>query len=121
MDIAYIRKVQDWVECDNTLLKNKDTIKEVVEKKKQLEEDIIKYIEENKYENVKLNITDGTIKFSKRNVMQPLSMKVLKSALEKYCIEVEHVDVASLMKFVSSSLETKQKVQMCRDIKATET
>ncbi len=47
MDIAYIKKVQDWVECDNKILKSKESIKETVEKKKQLEEEIVQYVEDN--------------------------------------------------------------------------
>lgn len=117
MDISYVKKVQEWVECDNKILKSKEAIKEVVEKKKELEEDIIQYVENNKYDKLTLNITDGAIKFSKRNSTQPLSMKVLRAILQKYCDQEEHIDVAAIMKFVGESLETKQKVCMNREIK----
>lgn len=117
MDIEYIRKVQDWVECDNKILKSKDSIKEIVEKKKKLEEEIIQYVEDNKYDKLTLNITDGNIKFSKRNTTQPLSMKVLRALLEKYSTSEENIDVVAIMKYISESLETKQKVHMSREIK----
>lgn len=117
MDIAYIKKVQEWVECDNKILKNKETMKETIEKKKQLEEDIVQYVEDNKYDKLTLNITDGNIKFSKRNVTQPLSMKVLRGILEKYSTTEEHIDVGNIIKYISESLETKQKVHMAREIK----
>jgi L-asparaginase/Glu-tRNA(Gln) amidotransferase subunit D len=117
MDIEYIRKVQDWVECDNKILKSKDSIKEIVEKKKKLEEEIIQYVEDNKYDKLTLNITDGNIKFSKRNTTQPLSMKVLRTLLEKYSTSEENIDVVAIMKYISESLETKQKVHMSREIK----
>lgn len=116
MDIEYIRKVQDWVECDNKILKSKDSIKEIVEKKKKLEEEIIQYVEDNKYDKLTLNITDGNIKFSKRNTTQPLSMKVLRTILEKYSTSEENIDVVAIMKYISESLETKQKVHMSREV-----
>ena len=120
MDIEYIRKVQDWVECDNKILKSKDSIKEIVEKKKKLEEEIIQYVEDNKYDKLTLNITDGNIKFSKRNTTQPLSMKVLRTLLEKYSTSEENIDVVAIMKYISESLETKQKVHMSREIKSSQ-
>lgn len=117
MDIAYVKKVQEWVECDNKILKSKEAIKEVVEKKKELEEEIIEYVEDNKYDKLTLNITDGAIKFSKRNTTQPLSMKVVRGILQSYCDKEEHIDVSAIMKYISESLETKQKVCMNREIK----
>lgn len=118
MDFEYIKKIQTWVEYDNKLIKNKEQIQGVVEKKKELEEDILKYVEENKYDKLTLNISDGNIKFSKRNVTQPLSMKTLKTILEKYVDEKSSsVKVNEILEFVSTNLETKQKVHMQRDFK----
>lgn len=115
MDIAYIKKIQEWVEYDNKVLKYKEDVKEFLEKKKELEEDILTYVEDNKYDKLTLNITDGNIKFSKRNTTQPLSMKTLKSIFERYNDEGGSLDVGGLMKYISDSLETKQKVHMTRD------
>lgn len=118
MDIEYIKKIQQWVECDNKILKHKDDIKEVVEKKKDLEDEILTYVEKNKYDKLTLNITDGNIKFSKRNSTQPLSMKTLKAILEKFNNEGGDIDIAELLKYISESLETKQKIHMQRDFNA---
>ena len=115
MDIAYIKKIQQWVDCDNKILKSKDDIKEVIEKKKELEDEILTYVEDNKYDKLTLNITDGNIKFSKRNTTQPLSMKTLKTILEKYNGEGGDLDIAEIMKYISESLEVKQKIHMQRD------
>ena len=117
MDFEYIKKIQTWVEYDNKLIKNKEQIQSVVEKKKELEEDILKYVEENKYDKLTLNISDGNIKFSKRNVTQPLSMKTLKTILEKYVNEKNNININEILEFVSTNLETKQKVHMQRDFK----
>lgn len=118
MDIQYIRKVQEWVEYDNKILKNKDEMKTIVEKKKELEDDILKFVEDNKYDKLVLNISDGNIKFSNRKVSQALSMKVLRGILEKYNIQEESINVEDIMQFISESLETKQKIHMVREFKA---
>ena len=118
MDIGYIKKIQDWVQYDNRILKNKEDMKDVIDKKKELEEDILEYIEKNKYDKLTVNITDGNIKFSKRNTTQPLSMKTLRTIFEKYNNKGGDLDITEIMKFISESLETKQKIHMQRDINA---
>jgi L-asparaginase/Glu-tRNA(Gln) amidotransferase subunit D len=115
MDIAYVQKLQKWVELDNKLLKNKEDIKDIIQERKELEEDVLEYVEKNKYDRLTVNITDGTIKFGKRNVSQPLSMKTVRGILEKYNTEKNSIDVADIMKFLSENLETKQKVMMRRE------
>jgi hypothetical protein len=116
MDIEYVKKIQKWVEYDNILTKHKTEMKDVVEKKKELEENILKYVEDNKYDKLTINISDGNIKFSKRNVTQPLSMKTLKIILDKYNSEHQSLDVPEILKYIDDSLEVKKKILMSREI-----
>lgn len=118
MEAAYLQKIQSWVEMDNKVIRNKQSIHEVLEQKKELEEEILEYIEKNKFDKFTLNISDGNIKFSKRNVTQPLSIKTLRSALEKYSVEKHDIDVAEIMDFVTENMEVKAKYFMKRDIKS---
>lgn len=117
MDLEYIQKVKEWVEMDNQILSNKEQIKDVVERKKELEEEILTYIEHNKFDNLSLNISDGTIKFSKRNTSQPLSMRTLRIILNKYSHEKTTIDVDGICEFISTNLEKKTSIGMKRDIK----
>lgn len=119
MDVEYMRKIQQWVECDNKILKFKEQVKDVTDRKKELEDEIINYVEDKKYDKLTINITDGNIKFSKRNVTQPLTMKTLRSILDKYGQENSSLDTEAVMKFVSENLEVKQKTHMLRDVKKT--
>lgn len=116
MELNYIKRVQDWVENDNKLLKLKEDMKDPIEKKKQLEDEILTYVESNKLDNLCLNISDGTIKFSKRNQTQPLSLRVIKSLLEGYS-ETNRINVDDICDFISSNLEKKTIISMKRDIK----
>jgi len=115
MDPTYVTKVQEWVVCDNILTKNKEEMKSVQDKKKELEDDILSYIEDNKYDKLVINISDGAIKFGKRNVMQSLSMKLVRQILSTY--EDGALDVDRIMKHIEDSLESKPKSVMKREIK----
>lgn len=118
MDLSYINRVKEWVEIDNKLLRNKNELKDIVEKKKNLEDEILEYVESNKLENLCLNITDGTVKFSKRNQTQGLSIKVIKSMLENYNIKKnKELDVDEICDFIVTNLEKKTQIFMKRDIK----
>lgn len=117
MDANYIQKIQSWVEYDNKIIKNRKEMEETVEKKKILEDEILHYMEENKYDKFTVNISDGAIKFGKRNVTQPLSMKLLRQALEKYAEEKNDIDVEDILDFVTESQETKTKYIMKREVK----
>lgn len=117
MDPEYVDKVKQWVEYDNIILKHKESVKDVQEKKKDLEESILQYIEDNKYDKLTIQISDGHIKFGKRNITQPLSMKTLKSILEKYSAQEETVDVQGMMKFIADNLDVKAKTVMNREVK----
>lgn len=116
MDIAYVQKVQEWVQMDNILMKNKEDVKDIVKKKKEIEDQIIDYVEKNNHDRLTINISDGSIKFGKRNVQQPLSLKTIKGILDKYATD-HNIDVVDLMQFISDNLESKQKVVMRREVK----
>lgn len=119
MDPTYIKKIQQWVQYDNLVTKSKEDIKEVLEKRKELEDDIVNYIEQNKIDHLTVNISDGTIKFSRRNTTQSLTQKSVKTALDKY--NKEHnskIDVDAILNYIKDALESKSKVVMVRDIKS---
>ena len=118
MDFTYVKRVQEWVELDNQVLRNKELIKDVTERKKQLEEDILEYVETNKLDSLCLNISDGTIKFGKRSSTQPLSIKYIRQTIEKYAEEKSlAIDVNELCDYISSNLEKKTQTYLKRDIK----
>lgn len=120
MDLSYVKRIQEWVELDNLILKNKEQIQEKVEKKKQLEEEILDYVETNKLENLCLNISDGKIKFNKRSTTQPLSMKILRQLMEKYNLEKDNntfININEICDFIASNLEKKSQIFLKREIK----
>jgi chromosomal replication initiation ATPase DnaA len=117
MDPTYVDKVKKWVECDNIIIQHKEAMKDAQDQKRDLEESILKYVEDNKYDKLVINISDGHIKFGKRNITQPLSMKLLRNILQKYASQEESIDVDNIMDFISENLEVKPKTIMNREVK----
>lgn len=118
MDIEYVTKIQKWVEYDNIVTKYKDDMKVYIDKRKDVEDEILDYIESNKYDKLTVNISDGNIKFSKKNTTQQLSMTVLRGILEAYNKTYKDtIDINGLMGFIKDSLEVKSKICMHREIK----
>jgi hypothetical protein len=118
MDLKYVKKVQEWVEMDNKIIRNKESMKEAVDRKKDLEDEIMDYVESNKIDNLSLNISDGTIKFAKKVTTQTLSIKALKGLMEKYVTENNlDLNVDAVCNYVNTNLEKKSSLYMKRDIK----
>ena len=117
MDPLHMQKIQQWVSLDNELLKNKDKIKDSIETKKNCEKQIIEYVEKNKQNNLIINISDGSIKFSNRTQSTAISLKFLKTVLEKYSTEKSTINHDDLYNFIADNIEKKSVTIMERKFK----
>jgi predicted site-specific integrase-resolvase len=118
MDEQYIEKMKEWIDLDNVYTSLRKQLNELTEKKKDIEDDILEYIEDNNLEKVVVSVCDGTLKFPKRTVQQSLSMKVLKQVIGKYNEEKsQNIEIEELVKFISTNLETKTKLSIKRDVR----
>jgi hypothetical protein len=117
MDTTYIDKMKDWIDLDNKTIELKEKLNEIANKKKELEDDITKYIEDNNFEKITVDVDDGHLKFQKRNTTQTISLKYLKSTLLKYHEEKEEINIDGIYDFLSSNLETKSKIYIKRDVR----
>ena len=74
--------IKKWVEYD-TLIKNyNEKIKSLREKRQEVETSIHRNVESYEKKPV-INISDGTLKFAKTNIQQPLSYKLIENGLQK--------------------------------------
>ena len=117
MDNQYVDKMKDWIEIDNAYGALRQQMNDLADKKKELEDEILKYIEENNLEKVVVNLCDGTLKFPKRSTQQSISLKFLKTHLAKYNEEKTPINVEEVFKFLTSNLETKTKLSIKRDVR----
>lgn len=118
MDPNTVKKVQRWVELDNKIEMKKMKLKEYVDEKKDLEEDIIDFVTRNDKKNLQINTSDGQINFVEQKSTQLLTVKYLKEALHAYCEQqpTGALDAKSILDFICSNREVKQKVVMKRHI-----
>lgn len=121
MDASTVKKVQRWVELDNKIEMKKMKLKEYVEEKKELEEDIIEFVTKNDKKNLQINTSDGEINFVDQKSTQILTVKYLKDALGAYFQSKakdanDTPDIKSIVDFVCSNREIKHKVVMKRHI-----
>ena len=125
MDSEYIDKVKTWVSLDNKVTRTMDTIKSLkedaqpyIDERKDVEEEILEYIQKNKYEKLTVNIADGTIKFGKKTTSTSLSMKLIKNLLEEYAMRnsPENIPHSSIYDFFIENIDKKTTYFIKRDI-----
>lgn len=120
MEQEYEEKLKQWIDYDNKLSLLKEEIYKLNESKKSLEDEVLRYVEQNDMVGVSVNTSDGTLKFSNRKVQQSITMKYIRSMLHNYNVQLieqedNKVDVEGICKFLVSNLETKQKTYIKRD------
>jgi chromosomal replication initiation ATPase DnaA len=116
MDEVYVDKLKQWIDYDNSITELKQEMAKIVESKKQIEDDVIQYIDNSGLSEVSVLISDGLLKFPTRKVQQNISLKLIRSVLEKYNEEKEQqINIEEFCKFLLSKLETKQKTYIKRD------
>jgi Family of unknown function (DUF5760) len=119
MEEAYVNMVKKWVELDNMIENNKIRMKEATDERKQLEAEILDYVESNNLQELQINISDGFINFHTAKVPQAMSIKFLKDNLAKYFEENENkemMDADSIIKYLLQNRGTKQHLSMKRHI-----
>jgi uncharacterized protein YaaW (UPF0174 family) len=117
MEPSYVEKMKEWLDLDNKGTRLRDELAEINEEKKELEEEILTYVERNGLDKVTVNVSDGSLKFPKRNTQQSISLKYLKTTLSKYNEEQSKINVDDLYKYLVSNLETKTKMYIKRDVR----
>lgn len=118
MNNEYMQKIQQWVEIDNKLLEVKENTGKLNESKKNLEQQIINYVETNKLDNIRVNTSDGNIKFNKKNTTQTLSIRLIKDFLDGYKEEKQvQIDVEDICDFIVNNLKKTSQIYMNRIIK----
>jgi hypothetical protein len=120
MENSYVDKVREWVDLDNQSIDLKTSLNKVNDEKKQLEDDILEYVEKNNLENVSLTLSDGKLKFPKTVVKQSLSMKYLKTAFTKYNEENPYstIDTETVCKFLVDNLDSSSKISIKRYVRS---
>jgi hypothetical protein len=118
MDKSYVQKIKQWVELDNMIEARKAKMKVHVDEKKELEDDILGYIDQQNLQNVQINIPDGNIKFTETTTTTGITLKSIKEGLnvffEQSQINNTPITADAIYAFLLNSRQSKKKLLMKR-------
>ena len=109
--MSFENQIQQWVSLDNQLKQLNEKVKELRDKRNNLEENITSYASENNLSNATVKISDGRLKFTNTKVQEPLTFKYLEKTLG------EVIKNESQVKLIVEHLKQKRAVKIVPEIK----
>jgi hypothetical protein len=109
--MSFEDKIKKWVHLDNQLKSIHDKVKEIKNEKDTIENQIIKYVDDNQLNNATAKITGGKLKFVETKVTSPLTIKYIKQCLSN-CIENE-----DQVEFILNYIKEHREIKHSKDIK----
>ena len=109
--MSFESQIQQWVSLDNQLKQLNEKVKDLRDKRNNLEENITSYASENNLSNATVKINDGRLKFTNTKVQEPLTFKYLEKTLG------EVIKNESQVKLIMEHLKQKRSVKIIPEIK----
>ncbi len=97
--------VKKWVEYDTLIRLHNDKIKELRNSKCDIEKNIHSHISKYNKKPI-INISDGVLKFSKVNIQQTLSYKLIENSIQNIISNKEKVE--EIMKSIRNNRTSKE-------------
>ena len=111
MSDEFTNMIKEWVTIDNELRELSLKTKSLREKKNNLNNNVINYIENNNLDNAIIKISDGTLKFNYTNISQPLTFKYINECLSDIINDKNQVEA------IINYIKNKRNVKSIMDIK----
>ena len=109
--MSFENQIQQWVSLDNQLKQLNEKVKDLRDKRNNIEENITSYASENNLSNATVKISDGRLKFTNTKVQEPLTFKYLEKTLG------EVIKNESQVKLIVEHLKQKRSVKIVPEIK----
>ena len=109
--MSFESKIQQWVSLDNQLKQLSEKVKDLRDKRNDLEENITTYASENNLSNATVKIGDGKLKFANTKVQEPLTFKYLERSLG------EVIKNGAQVKLIIEHLKQKRSFKIVQEIK----
>jgi hypothetical protein len=109
--MSFESQIQQWVSLDNQLKQLNEKVKDLRDKRNNLEENITSYASENNLSNATVKISDGKLKFTNAKVTEPLTFKYLEKTLG------EVIKNESQVKLIMEHLKQKRSFKIVQEIK----
>jgi hypothetical protein len=98
-------KIQKWVSIDNQMKIMSEKMKELRDKKNQLEEVILQHANNNNLSNAVIQISDGKLKFANTKVSSALTFRYLEKSLGE--IIKNEAQVKQILEYLKEKREYK--------------
>jgi hypothetical protein len=109
--MSFENQIQQWVSLDNQLKQLNEKVKELRDKRNNLEQNITNYASENNLSNATIQISDGKLKFTNTRVPEPLTFKYLERSLG------EVIKNESQIKLIMEHIKQKRNIKIVPEIK----
>ena len=109
--MSFENQIQQWVSLDNQLKQLNEKVKELRDKRNNLEDNITTYASENNLSNATVQISDGKLKFVNTKVPEPLTFKYLEKTLG------EVIKNENQVKLIMEHIRQKREIKVVPEIK----
>jgi len=109
--MSFENHIQQWVSIDNKLKQINESVKELREKRRVLEQSITNYASSNNLSNATIQISDGKIKFTNTKVQEAITFKYLEKTLN------EVIKNETQVKLIMEHIKQKRKITIVPEIK----
>lgn len=99
------KNIKEWVNYDNELKILHENTKEIRNKKNELEDKILSFVENNNMDNAVINISDGRLKFVETKQTAPITLTFLDQCLSE--VIANKTQVEQIMNYIKKKRETK--------------
>ena len=115
MDESIQKSIKSWVQVDNQIKRLSTHVGELRSQRKNIQDHITCYAEENNLDNTVIEITDGSLRFNNYKQTAPLTFKYINKCLND-CINDENT-VNKLMTYIKENREFKYQNGIKRNYK----
>lgn len=103
--VGFENQIKQWVQVDNQIKEINDRVRELREKRNNLEKNLTNYVSSNNLSNSTIKIGEDRLKFSNTRVPEPLTFKYLEKTLGEIIKNENQVKV--IMDYVKQKREIK--------------
>jgi hypothetical protein len=88
----FIENIQKWVKLDSQMKAVNEKLRKARELKHKLLDNIVQYVELNKLESTKIEISDGELRFYEKREYQPITFTYIEESLGKLLADKKQVE-----------------------------
>ena len=99
----FIENIQRWVKIDSQIKAVNEKVRKARDIKNQLLENIVGYVEKNKLEATKIEISDGELRFYEKREYQPITFTYIEESLGKLIADKKQVEL--IMEYLRENRE----------------